>query len=894
MSQALAKVRFRKQLSTFQVCDEPTSFRVQLRVPSYSAFLLSSRDTISAHIIDMLLEGDESKMTAAGLHHLKLDVSGFRLVLARDSRGRIRLELEIGKVDILELVVANDPAELDHAPLHEYTALLSLRGAQTSSRLHDRARTLYSQLDDMQTGSGGGGVRGPENVFRFGVPRSTAGRGGFGDRRGEDGAVGVRVRVDLATREARGRVGDVCMFVDVCRLQRTMDLVSEFLGTSGTGTGAGNKDEDCSESLFSDEEGHSTAPSTAERPIFMQLSIDLVRVWTFIPAMKLATKSRDGINPQKLVIDVLDTRVSLNDPNQTKISHVGHNVVTTATYIQIGGIGMSLATPVTLWREYNLVPLAFVGVLGSEPPAFCTLSVQTMRPSIISMASTVYYDGHEGYDDEVENDEVDEDLDEVEGQDEDAFGTKSWFNVDESLETEGAFKTPRARPSLSALEKARSRAMADSKTALLVHLNRIRVNLGKAEFDILMLLVNDLQLWLLSETASPEAPLLGDPVTQNDFDNEPASNNPFKLGLILQIDEIAVRLFSAFTPTGLEWAYNLNLADSRLVATFSANGDIKCNMELDNVSVTDVDGQFIILRSEVSDQRRPMTNLIFKSIFDKIINMKENTVSISLSEFRMMIVGETMALLQRDLQGFFQEPPGMMPVDAVDAVNNITVVLNRSLLDYRPLYRNFRAALVISKMKVLLNLIPHSPTMGVDLSFCDLMVYILKSSSLIGFDIDEQSLMVEKGLMSYLKECRYARVFSCDVLDLSFRQTQSIDFSGTKVEIGLSNSHAYLDCCLDSYRLLLDIAEYVASGGDSQHSGDIAVDAALMPEKTETRRKMSVNVDHNIMGKFYRVCSWQQLIFLQHLWMRRLLRISFPHLRWTTFLFWMRVILEKA
>ncbi|KAJ3237519.1 autophagy- protein 2 [Chytriomyces hyalinus] len=870
------------------------TFRVQLTMAFYSAFLVYSRSLISEDVKRALLSGDESLMSNLAINHMKLELSDFRFVFARDVNARFKCHIEAGRLDVSEFFqVASTQAPAKPTITSQdssvaatlYTPILHMNGTRYS-RLSERARVLYrcletalgnaastSQLDANVLVDGvpqtGAAFCIPESmVFRYAPRRRTVSPGGgvievgtgvgvsvpaFGDMRGEEGVICVHASWDLEERRVDVVLGDVCVFADV----QTFDRVKQvFLGMLD---GMGGDDREDRESHYADSETsyseHADSPTQTQAgavPVHVNLTVELLRVWARIPTGAIESSAAE--NPCQLVLDILDTKITVNDPHLSKRTKHGHHDVDTNIHVFVGGIGLSLAVPISLWKEYSLSPILFIGNTISDDRSVSTVSVQTMKPSVISMDGTVYYDGNEGYEDDEEEEEEDigneSDSDNLDQTNDASFGAKSWFNVDDDLGAGRKERLPKARPKLSALGRGKVKAMTDSKATLLVNLNRIRLSVGKTELDMLQLLANQVQVWMqnnFAQTSQTQAPSAEE---MAGYDGEyRASNEAAMFSVVLNIQEIAVCLYSVVAETrAVQWAYSYQMLQNSIVAVAGLDGEMKVYLETDSFSLTDADGQSILLRSEQSKQRRPMLNLRLKSCFDPLIQMKENTLNIGISELRILLVGELVAVMGRNFQDFFTEPPGMQAVEAVDAVTKISVTFNNLLVDYRPMYRNFRAAVVLAKMKVLMNLIPHSPIFGVSVSIQDLMVSVLKSSAYIGFDIDEQSLMMDKGLRNYLKLCRYANVLSCDVLDISLRHTKHEGLDAT-TEVEITNSHAYVDCCLDSFRLLTDIAEYLGAGGDAQYAGEpLNEEVVAASEKSEARRRASVQEEQNIMG----------------------------------------------
>ncbi|KAI9345309.1 hypothetical protein BDR26DRAFT_893514 [Obelidium mucronatum] len=416
-----------------------------------------------------------------------------------------------------------------------------------------------------------------------------------------------------------------------------------------------------------------------------------------------------------------------------------------------------------------------------------------MSPHLISLAETVYFDGNEGYSEE-------EDIDE----DEQEFGYKSWFNIGgESMENIRA-KLANRNVKESAILKARNGALSSSKLALIIHLARMQLSLGKYEFDCVQLLLNDIQLY--QDLLNPNVEGSNSENEDSDAFEFDLSHAPFIFSVVLRVDEIVCGLYKVNGENGaLDWAYHIQMNESHIVAAVREGGNIDAHIEMDRITFLNIDKQPIFLRSENLSERRPMMAIAFNSIFDKTIGMKENSVSISLSELRFFVVDQILLDLVTDINSFLVEPPGLEPVPVIDAVTKLTFVLNGIVVDYRPMYRQFRAVLHFETCQTV----------------NDIGLHLLKSSSYIGFDIDEQTLMIEKGVQTYLEKCRYANVFACDLLGISYRQTRGLN-QVLKTEVELSNGNAYLDFCLDSHRLLMDILEYIGAGGDGQYLGIIS------------------------------------------------------------------------
>ncbi|KAJ3225115.1 hypothetical protein HDU78_010745, partial [Chytriomyces hyalinus] len=534
------------------------TFRVQLTMAFYSAFLVYSRGLISESVKRALLAGDESQMSNLTAGHMKLELSDFRFVFARDVNARFKCHIEAGRLDVSEffqVASTQTPAESTTSSQDSsangtlYTPILHMNGTRYS-RLSERARVLYRCLE---TALGNAASTSPSDanvpadgvpqvgatfsipesmVFRYAPRRRTVSPGGgvievgsgvgvsvpaFGDMRGEEGVICVHASWDLEERRMDVVLGDVCVFADV----QTFDRVKQMFLDMLEGLGAVDDREEReshyadSDASFSDHVDSPVQTQAAAVPVHVNLTVELLRVWARIPSGTIESSTAE--NPCQLVLDILDTKITLNDPHLSKRTKLGHHDVDTNVHVFVGGIGVSLAVPISLWKEYNLSPILFIGNTVSDDRSASTVSVQTMKPSVISMDGTVYYDGNEGYEDDEEEEEEEDagnesDSDNLDQSNDAAFGAKSWFNVDDDLGAGRKERLPKARPKLSALGKGKVKAMTDSKTTLLVNLNRIRLSVGKSELDMLQLLANQIQVWM--QNNFPQKPQAQEPTSE--------------------------------------------------------------------------------------------------------------------------------------------------------------------------------------------------------------------------------------------------------------------------------------------------------------------------------------------------------------------------------------------
>ncbi|KAJ3116345.1 autophagy- protein 2, partial [Physocladia obscura] len=326
------------------------------------------------------------------------------------------------------------------------------------------------------------------------------------------------------------------------------------------------------------------------------------------------------------------------------------------------------------------------------------------------------------------------------------------------------------------------------------------------------------------------------------------SRTLFDVALFLQIEEISVRLFSIHEEIGApNYAYSLSLSDSSFLVTNKNESEIAMNVETKTISFANIDGQNLFARSEVPKEDRSMIAISFTSIYDSLIDMKENSIVLTLNNCRLTLIEGLIRSAAKDLLSFTSEPAGMIPIEIVEAVTKLSVIFGDLGIDYRPVFRGFRTWLGAQRCKISMNLIPHSPTFGADVTVNGLQVHLLKNAVAIGYEIDESTLMIERGVLAYLTQCGYANIASCDAFQFNLRLTKAIGSESNRVEMDISNGLAYLDCCPDSYKLLLEIAEYIGGGGDSQYATD--TESNTKPEKKPTEDIRTVpDLEHDILN----------------------------------------------
>ncbi|KAJ3062576.1 autophagy- protein 2 [Podochytrium sp. JEL0797] len=595
--------------------------------------------------------------------------------------------------------------------------------------------------------------------------------------------------MDLETRRVDVKVGEVVGVLETCQMER----IAGVLKTLG---GGGEKSPSEQHDTDSDSDSSHEADETSA-PFHVQVTIALLRMWAVVPA----PPSTSSLDAPRLVLDLVNTKLTLNDPTTSQSYRVGNTLIENVTSLKIGTMGLALAVPVTPSKEgqeYNLTPLTLI----AQPH----VSVQTTTPT--SLAETVYYDTGGDHDAEEAHSDPDPSSDTDSDSDAD-FGQKSWLDMSSSMENFHRLATARGRKRESAIWKARNAGLVNSKTTLLFHLPTLHLSLPKPAFDTLQLLLNRFQL---SQPAPPPPP--SSPSEEEDTYGLDVSHLPLLMSAILRIDDLSMRLLGMEEESGgVEWLYGVQMSGGCVVVNLREGGDVEAHVEMDNLSVSNIDGQVLLTRSEVLKVPRPMLSLSLTSINDTLIQMRENTIAFTLSELRVMLVHPLWSHLGTHLTHYAIPPAGMGPVETVDAVTKLSVVMNGVVLDYRAVYRSFRVVVVLKRVKISLNLLPGSPTLGLTLHLQNSTLHYLKSTTHTPLTLDEPRLMLDRGVSVYLTSCKYAPIASCDVLEVSVRQTRGGD-GVTRVEVEVERGVVGVDLCLDSGKGVAEVVEYLGRGGD--------------------------------------------------------------------------------
>ncbi|KAJ3348571.1 autophagy- protein 2 [Entophlyctis luteolus] len=408
-----------------------------------------------------------------------------------------------------------------------------------------------------------------------------------------------------------------------------------------------------------------------------------------------------------------------------------------------------------------------------------------------------------------------------------------WMDVDTGMETRDGNAGP-VKAKRESISHAKNAAFLKAKLAITLKLRILSFELEKYNFDIVQTALNHLQLLSASNT---------EPQDEDKLPEKSSDNPEENVAVILDIDCISLRLFQI--DEGLkvpDWEYTFIMNDFTAVAN-TGNNEVSAVLECRSMSFVDIDGRSILIKSD-SLNSDPMVAITLSSANDVDIGVRQHDVSLALSNLRVVHSEESTTYLIRNMSEFFREPPGLAPVPVADAAARISLQLCCVAIDYRPIHRDFRAWVGVEDILLTAVFIPGSPTMGATVQLKNSSVDILKNNQNIGMALDERTLLNEVGVAAYLKACGYANVFNCDEIEFSIRNSKQTE-GGDKFELEVTNSLAYVDLCPDSYRLVLEILNYVASGGDTQYAVENGISKDNIPQATV---KIHGGPNINILG----------------------------------------------
>ncbi|KAJ3205458.1 autophagy- protein 2 [Entophlyctis luteolus] len=387
-----------------------------------------------------------------------------------------------------------------------------------------------------------------------------------------------------------------------------------------------------------------------------------------------------------------------------------------------------------------------------------------------------------------------------------------WMDVDTGMETRDGNAGP-VKAKRESISHAKNAAFLKAKLAITLKLRILSFELEKYNFDIVQTALNHLQLLSASNT---------EPQDEDKLPEKSSDNPEENVAVILDIDCISLRLFQI--DEGLkvpDWEYTFIMNDFTAVAN-TGNNEVSAVLECRSMSFVDIDGRSILIKSD-SLNSDPMVAITLSSANDVDIGVRQHDVSLALSNLRVVHSEESTTYLIRNMSEFFREPPGLAPVPVADAAARISLQLCCVAIDYRPIHRDFRAWVGVEDILLTAVFIPGSPTMGATVQLKNSSVDILKNNQNIGMALDERTLLNEA--------CGYANVFNCDEIEFSIRNSKQTE-GGDKFELEVTNSLAYVDLCPDSYRLVLEILNYVASGGDTQYAVENGISKDNIPQAT--------------------------------------------------------------
>ncbi|TPX71746.1 hypothetical protein SpCBS45565_g00876 [Spizellomyces sp. 'palustris'] len=210
-------------------------------------------------------------------------------------------------------------------------------------------------------------------------------------------------------------------------------------------------------------------------------------------------------------------------------------------------------------------------------------------------------------------------------------------------------------------------------------------------------------------------------------------------------------------------------------------------------------------------EAKQMLSISSLMAYDEELNMKETTASINLNAFTVRYVMGSPVI--PDLGAFLKEPSELVFVDMANRFTKLYVNLTDVCVDYQPLHMPIRSVLLVDSAKISCNLIPESPTIG-------LKILVYNSSVLVAEDDLKRrhSENESHGADGYINTRKhftslgFANVGGCDFLDISVRTNSGSILP--YLEVDITNNQLSIDTCADTYLTLLALIKYLTEAGD--------------------------------------------------------------------------------
>ncbi|KAJ3015495.1 autophagy- protein 2 [Thoreauomyces humboldtii] len=213
-----------------------------------------------------------------------------------------------------------------------------------------------------------------------------------------------------------------------------------------------------------------------------------------------------------------------------------------------------------------------------------------------------------------------------------------------------------------------------------------------------------------------------------------------------------------------------------------------------------------------SPQAKQMLAASFSITYDEELDMKETWASVTFSAFALEASMAHGAV--QDIVTFLKEPPEVALVDMTSRFTKLHINLNDACVNVQPQNMPAVAVLLIDSFRISCNLIPDSPTVSLKLLMYNASVYVIG-------DRANRKPCMEPEPDGYLNSKKhfaaegFANVITCDFMDLSVRTNSGSITPSFELEV--SNNHLSLDTCADSFQTLVSIVQYLIDGGDHPH-----------------------------------------------------------------------------
>ncbi|KAJ3044694.1 autophagy- protein 2 [Rhizophlyctis rosea] len=310
--------------------------------------------------------------------------------------------------------------------------------------------------------------------------------------------------------------------------------------------------------------------------------------------------------------------------------------------------------------------------------------------------------------------------------------------------------------------------------------------------------------------------------------------------------------------------YNVKLEDVRVFDATGYTGKPISYLWIDSENVrvsgdvlphTSVD--FIYRTLPLAAKSRPMLSSSIMLSFDKELNMKETTASLTFNGMTVR-VAEGGEWVGKDLAAFGKEAEGITYVDVASRFTKLYVNLGDFCVELRPSGLDIRAVVALDSLTVSTNLIPDSPTLGLKVILYNATVFMLEDRDrirvldeegtvggrMVGYAVEKADLGGYADVRKFWNALGFASVASVDALELSLR-TNSGDVL-PNFELEAQNNQMYIDTCADSFGSLQKLLAYFTTGGAGGGVEREAESPADIPD--ELGSPMTSPVTHDLLG----------------------------------------------